>query len=122
MVQPLRMHDDCLKSLLACWPEDPTAFAKRCAAVSDWEGLVARAECHGILGILAGPLASPAHSWCPHAADAIEQREVIGQVWGAWCLETLDEILGVLARAGIRAAVLKGPVLSERLYGDPCTR
>jgi hypothetical protein len=112
--------DGRLRELLACWPDDPAAFAAACARVADWEALLRQAERHGVLGVLHEPLRSVSAGAA--LRPWLEQRQVLARVWGEHLLEALAAALEALAAAGVKTAALKGPVLSERLYGDAALR
>jgi len=111
-----------LRRLLAADPRDVGRFLERCAAVSDWAALADQAERHGVLGILQRTLAASAYRLPPEAGDVIRRRAALQRLLQRRNDEVLSEILAALDDAGVEAVALKGPVLGERLYGDPTLR
>jgi putative nucleotidyltransferase-like protein len=113
-----------LTSLLRSMPEDP----RRAAALVDefdtapegWAVLVDDAAQHGILRLIAPVLIE--HGAPAGIRDAIEQRLAVGSMWHRHLVSSLEQAVAVLAKAGVRPVVLKGPVLAERLYDDPQAR
>jgi hypothetical protein len=114
--------DQLLCALLAAWPENPERFAQFCAGVRDWNRVLDRAKCHGVIGILYRPLSALLAALPPRAHAVLEVREHAEKLWAGGLVDTLDTGLAVLAKADVPAIALKGPVLSERLYDDPAIR
>jgi hypothetical protein len=107
--------------LLQAWPEEPERFEHLSRDVADWPALLAQAQSHGVLPVLAQ--AWQDHGLCPPAVTPlIEERRALQRVWIKRIIESLDEILDKFSREEIRVVALKGPVLAERLYGDPQAR
>jgi hypothetical protein len=52
----------------------------------------------------------------------IDRRVAAGRLMQRHQQQGMAQVLGAFAGAGLRAVVLKGPVLAERLYGDPALR
>jgi hypothetical protein len=114
-----------VEALLRRLPEDVPAARQVLARVTDWAGLVAAAERHGVAGLLhdvaLGPGAAPGR--VPPAAGArLRHRRAAERLWHARLAAALDRGLRALDGAGVRALALKGPVLGERLYEDPAVR
>jgi Uncharacterised nucleotidyltransferase len=108
-----------LLALLTAWPEHAERFGALAAQVGDWPGLLELAERHGVLGILAEPLA--AH--CPEALrETLAMRRRLQDIWNERLTRALEAIAGALAAAGVAMVPLKGPVLAERLYAEPSVR
>ena len=111
---------DVLCRLLAVWPDDPAGFAVACSSIKDWPAVLHEASRHGVLGVLERPLLEKAPSGEIRAA--IESRRLAERLWSDKLGPALDEALTVLEAAGTQTAVLKGPILSERLYDEPTVR
>jgi len=110
-----------LQELLAAWPDQPARFWSRWRQVENPEALLQQAARHGVLGVLGVPLSDP--TALPAALRAILQERLLAErLWQEQLLQAHRETLQSLENADIRAAVLKGPMLSERLYGDPFCR
>lgn len=110
-----------LQALLAAWPDQPERFRSLWRQVENPEALLHQAARHGILGVLATPLSDPAA--LPATLQlALQQRLLAERLWQEQLLQAHRETLLALEKAGIQVAVLKGPMLSERLHGDPCCR
>src|SRR5204862_1630752 len=73
-------------------------------------------------GVLHAALLAEAGRVPPAVRADLERRRALGQVWDAHLLAALDEALAAFAAAGLAPLALKGPVLSERLYGDAALR
>ncbi|MBL8800061.1 MAG: nucleotidyltransferase family protein, partial [Planctomycetia bacterium] len=116
-----RCLDKQLQALLAVWPEDPERFHALWRQLNNPEPLLHHAARHGVLGVLRGPL-SEAAALPPALQQAVDERLLAERLWQEQLLQAHRESLAALEAAGIRAAVLKGPILSERLYGDPAIR
>lgn len=84
--------------------------------------LLARAEIHGLAGVV---YASLQRSGVPLAASLERQygmREAARALDHRAHLALLGEIDRALAAAGLVAVALKGPLLAERLYAEPSAR
>jgi hypothetical protein len=111
-----------LNALIAAWPERPASFWSRCARVTGWDSLLTCAGRHGVLEVLRPGLLDP-RSLLPQAARVwIQRTRQVEQWMDASILDALRDSLHALAAAKVRVVALKGPVLSERLYGDPAAR
>jgi hypothetical protein len=111
-----------LQRLLAADPRDETFLVKRCATVADWSSLADRAEWHGVLGLLHRALSASTYGLPGEAGDAIRRRAVVQRLAQRCYDEVLNEILAALHDAGVETVALKGPILGERLYGEPTLR
>jgi Uncharacterised nucleotidyltransferase len=85
----------------------------------DWPALLALAEEHGVMGLLANRLLNCSSDFVP-----LETRKKLKE-WGrAQLVFTLSmtaelfRLLELFAAGGVDALVVKGPVLSMRAYGD----
>jgi len=115
-----RMRQE-LERLLAAWPEDPPRFRALCASVTRGEELVREAGEHGVLGVLQEALAdpgSPTLAW----KRPLDEQCIVQRLAQSGLVRLLDRALEALALAGIEVVALKGPVLAERLFGDPTVR
>jgi hypothetical protein len=85
------------------------------APVPATDALLDEASRHGVLGLVEPALA-------PEARARARARLAIERLAQERIHDALDEALRALAAASIETVVLKGPVLSERLWGDPFAR
>jgi hypothetical protein len=110
-----------LLALLSAIPGEPAAFSKALEPVACrndtgvWQGLVDCASQHGVLGVIDRPLTTEARLPAD-VRDATERRLVIDQLWQEHMVNGLQDAVGALARAGVEACAMKGPVLAARLY------
>jgi hypothetical protein len=110
-----------LAALLQAWPEEPERFEDLSRDVADWPALLAQAQSHGVLPVLAQAWLD--HGLCPPAAKPlIEERRALQRVWIKRIIDSLDQILDKFSHEELRVVALKGPVLAERLYGDAQAR
>jgi len=97
--------------------------ARLLAGNLDWAVILERIGAHGL-----GPLACRglrALGWAGvplHARERLEAASRVAALRNDLLMEDLASALRALARAGIPAIPLKGPVLAESLYGDPGLR
>jgi hypothetical protein len=95
-------------------PGDP--FAALPAAQRD--ALLGAADRHGLLGALAGRL--------PAGDEALRRRYARltagARLRDARAREVLEEVLALLAQAGVVPIALKGPLLADRIHPDPPLR
>ncbi len=87
-----------------------------------WRALLARAEEHGVLGLLTEwlkELNSPAP---PDIRETLREWERRQTVFALSLIAEMFRLLGRLAGLGIEALVTKGPALSVRCYGEPGRR
>lgn len=101
----------------------PSATALLASQVAGWPALIAAAEPHGLLPLLAWSLARD----CPDAVPAPVLEQLQGRLRANTrrVLELSAEllrILGLFVRAGIQAVPFKGPVAAWSLYENPGLR
>ena len=102
---------------------DPVRMAERLRAPLQWPSWIALAEDHSVLGLAAARLANYNENCIPP-----EQRNSLRAWRRSYALFTMNltaemfRLFDSFAAAGIEALVIKGPVLSERCYGDPGLR
>lgn len=106
---------DLLQSMLA------GEQAIRCLPGSDIEELLNLAEQQGVIGIV-GPWLLANRELPLATQEAIERRIALQRLTQAGLSRRLAEILEELEAGGVAVACLKGPILSERLYGDLTSR
>ena len=108
--------------LLGVADADAADIGARAVRVSDWSGLLTLAEAHGVAPLLY-------HHLRPRLADL--PGSVPRQLKALYArhrranevrLRVLREVLEVFEAAGVLATVLKGPLLIDRVYGDPGLR
>jgi Uncharacterised nucleotidyltransferase len=99
------------------------AQAERLAGEVDWPRLAQTLSARRLLPTLGPRIVELADGSSPDGfADAVEQALAAGRRQGALLQLVTLRILAALADAGIRGAPLKGPLLSESIYGDPGRR
>jgi hypothetical protein len=97
-------------------------MCQRWRTAADWDELFKAALRHGVLGVLARPLAEMERE-LPAATNLALQTHGRGaQLWQGHLRQALDDALAALVGASIPTVALKGQVLSERLFGDPWVR
>jgi len=104
-------------------PRDPPKISALAAGVTDYDSLFLLADEHGVIPHLAAALGSV--SGLPVAATFLEtlrERQRAHLLFTLGLTAELFRILDLLRIAGIDTAVVKGPVLSLRAYGDPTAR
>jgi len=109
-----------LESLLAAIDAGGDELRGCARAVTDWASLLRCALDQGVAGVLLEGIdddLAPASAWEP-----VMQRIAIDRLWHRRVEAALHEVLGALAEAGLCVVMLKGVVLSERLYPDPRVR
>jgi hypothetical protein len=97
--------------------------AQRSMAQVDWPSLAERLRSRRLLSIL-GPRIAEMQDGPGDAgfSDAVERATDAGRLQGAFLQLVAQRVVAALAAEGIASAPLKGPMLSERLYGDPGRR
>ncbi len=113
---------DTLRALAAAMPGDPVALRAACDRVPDWDSLVAEAERHGLAGILWRELRNAGLAPPPAAARRLDLFVSAQRLRQPRLEADLTAALGALAGAGVPGALLKGPFLGERLYGEAALR
>ncbi len=102
---------------------DPNLLAERLRGPLDWPSLIALADDHGVLGLIAARIVNYDENILPP-----ENRESLRSWRRAHTLFTINLIAEMFrlfdgfAAAGVEVLVIKGPVLSARCYGDPGLR
>jgi hypothetical protein len=102
--------------------EDPACFVDRCAAVESWPALLRLAEHHGVLAVLERAVRRSQYEPPAEAGLVLRRRAAVQRLVQSNLVAVSDEVLAALDRAGIPAVALKGPVLGERIHGDPALR
>jgi hypothetical protein len=113
---------EALRALAAAVPGDPEALRAACGRVADWDSLAAEAERDGLTGILWRDLERAGVAPPPRAARRIEEFVALQRLRQPRLDAGLAGALGALAAAGVSCALLKGPLLGERLYGEAALR
>jgi hypothetical protein len=102
---------------------DPQRLAELLGASLKWTSLIALAENHNVLGLIAARLAN-----CSEDPISPENRESLCAWRRAYTLFTMNltvemfRLFEAFAASQVEALVIKGPVLSARCYGDPGLR
>lgn len=100
----------------------PDRFQQLAAMVTDWPAMVDAAAREGVLGILESEMARSVFALPADARRLMERLRASETLWQRHVARALDGALGALEADGVRAAVLKGPALAERLYPEPGLR
>jgi hypothetical protein len=104
-------------------PLDPCTIAVLLERVRESEALFSLAEEHGVVAHLAAALNSAGNPGVsPFLADALRDRHRSLSLFTLSLTAELFRLLGLFREAGIETAVVKGPVLALRAYGDPAAR
>jgi hypothetical protein len=90
--------------------------------IRDWDALLSTAEDHGVSGVLVDAARRMGVAPRGEAWHRTGQHLLKHALWGDVQADALHKTLKILAADGIEAAVLKGPVLAARLYGDAIVR
>jgi Uncharacterised nucleotidyltransferase len=97
--------------------------AARLAAEVDWSRLADTLRVRRLLPVLGPRMVELAQgSVSAGFADAVNQALETGRRQGAFLQLISMRVTAMLADAGIRSTALKGPLLSEAIYGDPGQR
>src|SRR5262245_19271794 len=91
-----------LQSLLASWPEEPDRFRSHCAAVPDGDACLCAAAEHGVLGVLAEPLAAELCVRNAQLSIALQERVGAQRLWQNQIRQSHSEARAALHAAGIR--------------------
>ncbi|HZY04716.1 MAG TPA: nucleotidyltransferase family protein [Anaeromyxobacteraceae bacterium] len=113
---------EALRDVAAAMPGDPVALRAACGRVADWDSLAAGAERQGLAGILWRDLERAGVSPPPGAARRLADFVTLQRLRQPRLDADLDRALLALGSAGVPCAVLKGPPLGERLYGEAALR
>jgi hypothetical protein len=111
-----------LEAMLTAIPEDPAAFRELCDRPPDWAHLLEHGGRHGVRGVLCHQLTTLD---CPLPLEVrrlAARQQVVDRLRQSQHRHALEQALRALHAAGVRAVVLKGPVLAERIYPDPSLR
>lgn len=90
------------------------ALRSDCLAESEMEVLLARAEVHGLAGVL--------RTSVKDVSPTVARRELARALDHSAHLALLGRVDAAFAKAGIDVVALKGPLLAERLYATPSAR
>lgn len=103
-----------LMRLLACLPDQPERFAERAREVQGWPALLELAGRHGVEQALYEALV---HAEIPAPLRArLDEQRAFEQLAGRRRSAALSEVAMALEAADVKAIMLKGPALGERLY------
>lgn len=101
---------------------DAADIGARATRVSDWSGLLTLAEAHGVAPLLYHHLRqrlADLPGSVPRQLKALYARH---RRANEVRLRVLREVLEVFEASGVLVTVLKGPLLIDRVYGDPGLR
>jgi hypothetical protein len=114
--------DRALWRLLASSPGEEGRLQRCCSTIADWASLSVSAEWHGVLGILHRHVTAGQGLVPPDVGAELRRRSAAQRLFQSQNARVLEEVLEAFRAAGVEAIPLKGPVLGERLYGDPALR
>lgn len=109
-------EDRLIAELLRALPEVPPAV------VSGSAGILARADVHGLGGVLHDAILASGAPIEPKLARTIAARAVASELDYLAHLAMLERVDAALTEAGIRGVLLKGVLLARRLYARPSAR
>jgi hypothetical protein len=113
---------EALLSLAASMPGDPDALRAASGKVEDWDSLAGLTERNGLAGILWSELRRAGVSPPLSAIRRLEEFVTLQRLRQPRLERSLEEAIGAVANAGVPCALLKGPFLGERLYGEAALR
>ncbi len=105
-----------LEGLVAASFAESDRLLRHCARVDDWPGLFDGAFAQGVAGMLSHRLAAAGFIVPAAAREQAERRFAVDRLWHRRTAADLQRILEVFEGRDLRAVVLKGLVLGERLY------
>lgn len=112
--------------LLACVASDAghaENVARAIARGVNWDVFLQMVVAHGVIAPVYGCLADSAIDGVPSAAlSALRRRYMANVLHGRQITRELNEVIGLLATAGVRALAVKGPVLSLLAYNEVSAR
>lgn len=111
-----------LERLVAASFAGNEVFLDQCAGIDDWPRLFDRAFEHGVAGLLSHRLDATDFPLPAAARDRAGQRFATDRLWHRRTAADLKRILDALEQNGVRAVVLKGLVLGERVYPQAMLR
>jgi hypothetical protein len=111
-----------LQAMLTTFPDDVERFRSLCTRVTRWDRFFDLAERHGVGGLLHRALRQSDYRLPAEDAAAIDRRAAAGRLVQRHLQQGMSEVLAAFVKAGLRAVVLKGPILAERVYGDATLR
>lgn len=98
-------------------------LARRLTVEMDWSRLAETLRWRRLLPTLGPRILELAEGCASYDFGAeVEQAVTVGHRHGAFLQLVSQRVMAALADAGIRSAVLKGPLLGESIYGDPGRR
>ncbi len=111
-----------LDRLVAAIGSENDRFVGYCAQVDDWQRLFDRAFEQGVAGVLSHHIDAVGFALPAAAGERAEQRFAVDRLWYRRTAADLHRILEVFERHDVRAVVLKGLVLGERVYPQAMSR
>lgn len=109
--------DRALVEALRALPEIPAGLAR-----ADAPALFRRAELHGVAGVVHDAWRAAGLTLEPALAAELDARAVARELDHERHVAMLRDVGAALARAGLRAAVLKGALFGARFYPRPSAR
>jgi hypothetical protein len=111
-----------LQASLLAFPDDLVRLRALGEQVPRWDEYFDLAERHGVAGLLERALRQSGYVLPAAERTAVERRVAAGRLVQKSQHQGMQRVLEALAGAGLEVVALKGPVLAERLYGDPSLR
>ena len=104
-------------------PRDPAKISALVAVIRDADSFICLAEAHGVLGHFTAALASIPGFQIPSSfLDSLRVHRRAHLLSNLAMTAELFRILELFRQSEIECAVVKGPVLSLRAYGEPAVR
>jgi len=96
----------------------PDEVRKVCASVTDWPRFIEQVQKEGMIGLIARAVGGAGFTLAEAVQARLDERLLGERIWQAHLVNSVERIATVFQERCVTAIHLKGPVLSERLYGD----
>ncbi len=113
---PTCEEDRLIVDFLRALPDVPLSLVRDAATV------VARADVHGVGGLIHDELRRSGLALGPALLSGLDARALASELDYAAHLDMLGKLDAALASAGLRGVLLKGALLAQRLYARPSAR
>ncbi|HVJ93451.1 MAG TPA: nucleotidyltransferase family protein, partial [Labilithrix sp.] len=108
-----------LLRFLAAMPDHPDEVARLAVDVQDWRELFGAAALHGVALVLVDALRHAGVTLPAALSRQLDELVAVQSLENELSLRALRNCVDALDKARIQVLPLKGPLLSERVYGSP---
>lgn len=129
IIQPYMPHRDNgvtserqLEAMLSALPGNFDAFAGIVESGVDWKALLDTASLHGVEDFIFRQAGKAEVVFPREVAQEVTSRRACKVAWMMHLQTLLGRTLDALDEHGVPSVLIKGPMLGERLYGDPTFR